>query len=276
MVICLLVFGACKQSEFYEKDGLVNSETGSGSTGGTGTAPTEDDEDEPTLCENGSSDNLICNPLGGGEGTDPSDDVSAVPVSKLGLIAHLYEGQDQWNNLDKYFAEGYMHEEAMYFSNFDVALRAFDQGFGYGDSNFLKNSRGEKLIEWFALKAEGNLILPSSETSGSYHIVTISDDGIQITVDGKTILKNTNIHSATVDCATELVELNSGEQKSFELGYFQGPRMHIALMTFIKKIDDVGAFKKESFCSTGSGSDALIAKGYKVISPAWFTLPAGY
>ncbi|MBC7711940.1 MAG: hypothetical protein H7177_01275, partial [Rhizobacter sp.] len=181
-----------------------------------------------------------------------------------------------WNNLDQYFTEGYQHEENMYFSNFDVPTRAFDEGFGYAADIFLRNRNGEKLIEWFAIKANGNMVLPDSETSGLYQIVTISDDGIQVTIDGKTIISNKGVHAPTVDCATELVQFNSKEEKSFELGYFQGPRVLISLQTFIKKIDNAADFTKESFCSTGSGPDVLIQNGYKIISPAWFTLPAGY
>lgn len=291
LAVFLLSFGACKQSEFYEKTQLM--EMGDvPTTGGTGSAPAEGtdggsdtgsgsgtgSETGPGLCDNGSTNDLICNPLGGGDGTtiDPSDDVPAVPVSRLGLIASLYEGQDQWNHIDRYLNEGFKHEENIYFSNFDVATRAFSEGFGYGNNDYLKNMNGDKLIEWFALQAKGNIVLPENEASGSYHIVSISDDGIRISIGGKTILENANIHAPTIDCATELVQLNSKEEKSFELTYFQGPRMHISLMTFIKKIDDVNAFKKESFCSTGNDANVLLQNGYKVISAAWFTLPAGY
>ncbi|MBC7428883.1 MAG: hypothetical protein H7336_09750 [Bacteriovorax sp.] len=273
-VVLLLMFASCKQSEFYDKSQMQeggSTPTSDGNGGGNAGGP--------ALCENGSTDTLICNPLGGGDGsnpTNPGDDIPAVPANKLGLIAHLYEGQNQWNNLDQYFIDGYMHEEFMYFSNFDVPTRAFDEGFGYGQNVFLTNRNGEKLIEWFAIKANGNIMLPDSETSGSYHIVTISDDGIKVTIDGKTIISNTGVHAPTVDCAQELVQLNSKQEKTFELGYFQGPRVLISLQTFIKKIDDVEAFKKESFCSTGSGPDVLIQNGYKIISSAWFTLPARY
>lgn len=274
LVGSLLFFGACKQSEFYDKAAFLEGvET---PANGGGNAPS-DGSDGPGLCEYGSTDDLICNPLGGDDGEDtPTDDIPAVPARRLGLIAHLYEGQNQWNQIDRYFTDGYRHEEAIYFSNFDVPTRAFDEGFGYGQDQYLKNQNGERLIEWFALKASGNILLPENESSGTYHIVTISDDGIRVVVDGKNILENTGIHAPTIDCAKELITLNSKEEKSLELSYFQGPRMHISLQTFIKKIDDVDAFKKESFCSTSNGTATLIQNGYKVMSAAWFTLPAGY
>ncbi|MBC7711802.1 MAG: hypothetical protein H7177_00585, partial [Rhizobacter sp.] len=200
-VLLLLMFASCKQSEFYDKAQMLDGVgTPTGSDGG-GTNTGGGDTGGPALCENGSTDNLICNPLGGGDGsnpTNPGGDIPAVPVSKLGLIAHLYEGQNQWNNLDQYFTEGYQHEENMYFSNFDVPTRAFDEGFGYAADIFLRNRNGEKLIEWFAIKANGNMVLPESETTGLYQIVTISDDGIQVTIDGKTIISNKGVHAPTV------------------------------------------------------------------------------
>ena len=47
-------------------------------------------------------------------------------------------------------------------------------------------------------------------------------------------------------------------------------------MLGIKKVDDPTKYKKSSLCSSQNGPESLINQGYKVISPSWFTLPAGY
>lgn len=231
---------------------------------------------EENLCANGSTQDLICNPLGGAINKDT--DVAAVSKSKLGLIAQLYEGEQNWIKMDLYLKEGYKHQEYIYFSNFNVPSRDFMQGFGFGEADFLKNRHGEKLIEWFAIQAKGNMLLPESEEAGLYHIVTISDDGIRVLVDDKMIINNPTTHSPRIDCADSFVEFKQQEEKPFELTYFQGPRTRIALMAFIKKIDDPASYKKSQYCSTSKGNepDLLIKEGYKVISPAWFTLPAGF
>lgn len=274
LLICVVgLYQNCQQQEeFFEKASL-----GATLEKPTIKTPSGDDDgdiEDVSLCDKGSSTDLICNPLGGGGGGGTTVEPPSVPQSRLGLIAHLYEGQNEWNNIDRYYSQGYKHQENIYFSNFNVPTRSFDEGFGYSADDYLKNRNGEKLIEWFAIEAKGNITLPESETGGSYHIATLSDDGIRIKVSGELILNNPNTHGATVDCATKLFELNKGEEKSFELGYFQGPRYHIALITLVKKIDDPSTFKKN--CTNGQSYQKLIDNGYKVIGPSWFTLPAGY
>lgn len=276
LLICVVgLYQNCQQEEFFEKaalKGSIESPTIETPSGG------KDDGDivDVPLCDKGNSADLICNPLGGGG--DPTGPVEppSVPQARLGLIANLYEGQNEWNNIDRYFSQGYKHQENIYFSNFNVPTRAFDEGFGYSADDYLKNRNGEKLIEWFAIEARGNITLPESESGGSYHIASLSDDGIRIKVSGEVILNNPNTHGATLDCASKLIELNKGEEKPFELAYFQGPRYHIALITMIKKVDDPASFKKSSVCSSGQSYQKLIDEGYKVIGPSWFTLPAGF
>jgi hypothetical protein len=221
----------------------------------------------PTFCDQGSTPNVICNPLGGGK-TPPA------PSSHSGLIAFLYEGQNGWNTMDQYFTNGYKHPETIYFSNFNVPPRSFDEGFGVG-SDFLRNIHGDKLIEWFAIHAKGNIVLPANKSPGAYHIVTLSDDGVRISVDGHDIINNPTTHAPTINCARDLVQLNRGDEKPFELGYFQGPRYFIAIVVLVKKIEQPGTFTNGAICFGGDTS-GLIADGYEVMDPAWFTLPAGY
>ncbi len=232
---------------------------------------------DENLCANGSTQDLICNPLSvSSDDLLKDNDIASVAKSRLGLIAQLYEGEKDWLNLDQYLKEGYKHQEYIYFSNFNIPSRDFQQGFGFGESDYLKNRNGEKLIEWFAIQAKGNIILPENESDGFYHIVTISDDGINVKIDGKTFINNSKTHSPTIDCANSLIEFKSNQEKTFELTYFQGPRTRIALMTFIKKIEDSSKFKKSTICSSKKGPEMLMKEGYKVIGPAWFTLPDGF
>ena len=131
------------------------------------------------------------------------------------------------------------------------------------------------MIEWFAISASGYMILPATRDEGFYHIATISDDGIRVSVDGSVILSNPNVHAPTLDCASELVQFSKGDKKPFVLDYFQGPRYHIALITMIKKVDPAN-YARSGNCSTRSGPDSLIQEGYEVIGPEWFVLPDGF
>jgi hypothetical protein len=235
-------------------------------------------DSEKTLCEDEKNkDTLICNPLGGGNppAVDPTKevDVPSVPKSELGLIAKIYEGQNQWNDLNRYAREGYEHPEKMYFSNFNVPNRSFTEGFTYGDKDFLKDKNGAKLVEWFGISAFGHIVLPENGTDGYYHIATISDDGVKVTVGDELLINALVPMSATIKCASKLVYLEKGVKQTFQLDYYQGPRTEIALMAFIKKVNDPTKFNVSKDCGSGSAPKTLQDKGYEVISPSYFTLP---
>lgn len=292
LVFVLLGYQNCQEaSDYYKLESGVtpaniktagdypNESTGTGdSSGNNETSPgnTNDDEDA-SLCEDNTSTNLICNPLNNNQDNGETIiDTPSVPKRRLGLIGHIYEGKSQWNNIETYFIEGYRHPEEVYFSNFNIPKRSFNSGFGQANQ-FLKDSKGEKLIEWFAIKVTGHIALPENEESGFYHITSTSDDGIQILVNGKKIINNPNTHAVTIDCASELIYLEKSKELPFELNYFQGPRYHIALQVLIKKVDNPEAFKKSSLCrKEASNHTGLVKEGYKIITPPWFTLPNGH
>jgi hypothetical protein len=282
LLTCMVIsYQNCQQQEFYGKEDIADMNVGSSNlpsvaepvdTTGPVVTPAKGN-----ICENGSTSTLICNPLGGGEvSPNPTPITPVKDSSRMGLIANIYEGKSQMNNLGRYFTEGFKHPEDLYFSNFNIPNRYFDEGFGFSDGEYLKTIKGEKLIEWFAIQAKGHIVLPENAAEGFYHIVTISDDGIEVSIDGKAILSNQGTHSAVADCAVQLVELKKGEAKDFQLRYFQGPRYHIALMTFIKKIESPSSFKRPSICSTTGSPQKLKEQGYNVIAPEWFTLPDNF
>ncbi|HXH32736.1 MAG TPA: hypothetical protein VNJ01_18195 [Bacteriovoracaceae bacterium] len=257
MTIFLLLFG-CEEDSGYAKVDLRGVDLAP-----VGDTVIQGDIDEPDApCADTTSTNVICDPFG--------DDDVIPESSNSGLHAKIYEGQAQWYQLDRYFTEGVERTEDIYFSNFNVPSRSFSQGFGT-DGEYLKDRNGERLVEWFAIRARGFISLPASESDGSYHLVTISDDGIKVTVDGTVVISNPGAHAPTIDCGQTLTVLTKATKKTFELQYFQGPREHIALMTFIKKVDDASTFQRASYCSTTNGPSALLDDGYKVISPDYFT-----
>lgn len=274
-LLCLSMLQACESdSSFFGKEKIAQLEPIS-TISVTDPISAPKAEEEKTLCADPSDTSLICNPLGGDD--DPAGDYEAPDTTKnkLGLIASIYEGDKSFVNLDKYITSGIKHPVDLYFSNFNVPTRSFDQGFGSDDA-FLKSVKDEKLIEWFSIHARGFLLLPQAEESGFFHVVTQSDDGIRIKVGGEVILENDNTHAPTIDCASKVIELKKGEKKAFELQYFQGPRYHIALVTMIKRIEDPTVFMKSGNCKTKNVHSVMEAEGYKVIGPSWFVLPDGY
>lgn len=278
LILVVISYQNCQQSEFYEKDELAKLDDRS--TVPDIAAPIKDEpvvEVPPkneTICDKANPQELICNPLGNGP-TDPSTPIDPIKnAHELGLIANLYEGQYGWGSLDRYFVEGYKHPTPIYFSNFNVTPRSFSEGFNFSDSEFLKNKAGNRLIEWFAIEAKGQLALPESAAEGYYHITTISDDGIEVKINNKAIISHKGTHAPAVDCANDLVKLTKDEAAEFQLRYFQGPRYQIALMTFIKKVEDPSLFNKKEACLEKGNAESLKKLGYTVIAPQWFKLPA--
>lgn len=279
LILVVMSYQNCQQSEFYEKDELasLNDNNTVPDVGGpveeTGPVVVAPPSNE-TICDKANPQELICNPLGDGP-ADPTTPIDPIKnASELGLIANLYEGQNGWASLDRYFIEGYKHPTAIYFSNFNVTPRSFSQGFNFSENDFLKNKAGNRLIEWFAIEAKGQLALPESATEGYYHITTISDDGIEVKIDDKAIISHKGTHAPVIDCANALVKLTKDDAAEFQLRYFQGPRYQIALMTFIKKVEDPTTFNKKEACGTKGNAESLKKLGYTVIAPQWFKLPA--
>ena len=270
LILVVMSYQNCQQSEFYEKAELASLDDRSVGPGSVAPAPVDDKEPVVGLCDKANPQELICNPLG----EDPT--IPTTPIenaNEYGLLANLYEGQNGWNNLDRYFSEGYKHETAIYFSNFNVPTRSFSAGFNFSDSEFLKTKSGNRLVEWFAIEARGQLVLPDNEAEGLYQIATLSDDGIEVKVNDNVIISNKNTHAPTVNCATSLVKLTRNEANDFKLKYFQGPRHQIALMTFIKKISSSTVMTDLNKTACKKDVESLKKDGYTVIAPQWFKLP---
>lgn len=189
---------------------------------------------------------------------------------RTGLIAKLYEGKADFSNLERFFVEGEIYEDNVFFSNFNVSTNLEE---GFGNKNFvLLNDLDQPLNSNFAISAEGNIVLPDDEEEGAYHITTISDDGIRVAVDQEVILENDTPHAPTVDCANQLVFLNHGEEKQFKLDYFQSGG-GITVKTLIKRIDPENF--DSSSCNMGDEA-SLLANGYKIMKPQFFTIPSGF
>lgn len=128
--------------------------------------------------------------------------------------------------------------------NLDVPTRSFVDGFpGLGDD----------LVEWFAIRFEGELQV---QKSGEYGFMSCSDDGSNLyieTADGFVkVIDNDGIHGYF--CRSGVVSLNVGNYRTV-VDYFQGPRTEIALQLFwtvpggLSEIIPSSAFKL-----AGSGS----------------------
>jgi hypothetical protein len=101
--------------------------------------------------------------------------------------------------------------------NLRVKARNFKAGFpGLGGK--------DKLLEWFGIRFEGQLMVPKS---GSYRFRTVSDDGSKVYIDGKLVVDNDGVHPPRGRDGKP-VQLGAGAH-AIVVEYFQGPRFQIAL-----------------------------------------------
>ncbi|HUH02285.1 MAG TPA: PA14 domain-containing protein [Kofleriaceae bacterium] len=99
-----------------------------------------------------------------------------------------------------------------------VTARRFDAGFPGLEAS------GEKLLEWFAIRFEGALMVPSD---GEYTLRVVSDDGAKVYLDGALVIDNDGVHAPRARDSARL-QLTAGRHEVV-VEYFQGPRYQIAL-----------------------------------------------
>jgi hypothetical protein len=206
--------------------------------------------------------NVICDPLSGGS--------QCALEEKSGLIGNIYylnsaqstQFNGDLNNakLADYYNLGAKVETPLLMSQFNITNRSFLSGFIIGQdsagANILaKDSAGNDLVEWFAIKVSGHIMVDAAD-EGLYQFAVNSDDGSKLKVDGATIIDNDGVHAVVRKESSSLISLVRNAKKSIEIQYFQGPRQMIALEVFFRK------------CEVQSSESSCLQFG------AWKSLPA--
>jgi hypothetical protein len=99
----------------------------------------------------------------------------------------------------------------------DIPPRRFDRGF--------PGIPGRD--EWFSILYTGTI---TATRAGTYSFRVLSDDGSVLHIDGEPVVDNDGLHGPSAVAGE--VELSEGPHR-FELWYFQGPRMLVALQVFV-------------------------------------------
>jgi len=103
---------------------------------------------------------------------------------------------------------------AIYTTSLNVWPQPFSEGFPNISDRF----------EWFAIEYTGRFWV---ETPGEYRFSLLSDDGAVLKIDGRLVVDNDGVHSATA--ASAAATLSRGTHR-IAVGYFQGPRFTVALV----------------------------------------------
>ena len=104
----------------------------------------------------------------------------------------------------------------IYTKSLNIPERAFDSGFPNVTSRF----------EWFAIRYTGEIRI-RADREGMYAFRLTSDDGSKLLIDNKVVIDNDGQHATAA--ATGSIFLSEGIHK-IEIEYFQGPRLHVALV----------------------------------------------
>ncbi len=244
---------------------------------------------------------VVCDPL-----TDGS--VSGMAQAKNGLIgklSYLLPGEPIANSVFDFWLLNSMTAEVeavrgieydLISSQINVPTRSFDKGFipqGL-ESEPLKTSTGEILVENFGIYYQSNLVLGEA-LPGRYEIATLSDDGSFLELFGALpngesfVLNNDGNHPTRMRCSAQVVEINESSQFPLELFYHQGPRFHISLILMWRKLADNQEAGRDSLCGASGNSLFfdfsqtpsvprqpyldLLARGWEVIPSTSFVLP---
>lgn len=152
----------------------------------------------------------------------------------------------------------------------------FEDGFSDSNSAVLKNiETGEKLIEYFALFIAGQVRLRSADAEGQYQFAVESDDGAILHFkqgsSWEQYLENDGTHAVTLGCSGEKINLSYGQKLPMELGYFQAPRVRIALRLWWR---NTHLNEAEPFCGSAINDEAaFMARGWKILEAGNFVLP---
>lgn len=229
---------------------------------------------------------VVCDPFETGNSTDPLMGVKA-------SLHYKKAGQPAWTSVADYINQGQKSTRELFFSDLFVPTRMFDKGFATQSSETVKDDAGNKLIEYFALKFETNLVLSPLDPEGDYELSMLADDGavVRVNIDGvwKTIVNNDGTHPTRMGCATNLVPMVRGVSRPIEISYYQGPRYHIAHMLMWKlshpaelgKDAECGKEGNNYFFDPNNGSVPMAAYGrlfgrnWRPVHPENFQLSAG-
>lgn len=151
------------------------------------------------------------------------------------------EDNGDWNHLDDFVSEEAGEVDGqLYLTKLDVPTRQFELGFPRLDGELVQTEDGEDLVEFFAINFRTSLKLGEVEESGWYEFAFLSDDGVRFTLEesGEVIADNPDITSTKMVCSNRAIYLEKGDSLPVEIDYFQGPRLHIALMMMWRPVDD--------------------------------------
>ncbi len=236
-----------------------------GSTSGSASAPFSDEESQISVNTGapGSSStasqlkapvdlnkmlphNAICTPW-------PKDGEGDWQNGLKGSVFYRAQGQDRWYNSLDYINKGTPKSGTILVSSLNVPTRMFTEGFETAAGESIKNEMGEKLIEYFGLSFESDLVLTENDEEGEYEFSSLTDDGFRLSIqDGngvwQDVITTEGDHPTKMGCSSKRILLEKNKLYPMRVTYYQGPRYHISLVAMWRKAP-VGPLALDPSCN---------------------------
>lgn len=138
----------------------------------------------------------------------------------------------------------------------NVPTRSFTSGFDTTAGKVKYPGTSTDIVEWFGLKLRSQIQLGAGQTGGKYQIALLADDGVTLRSgdSGALLISDNQIHPSKISCTSFAIDLQPGQKYPIELEYFQGPRQHIAVMMFWRKMDG-DPHSTEPECNRAAGAN---------------------
>lgn len=237
--------------------------------------------------------NLVCDALSG------ATLVSADPTA--GLVAQLFyldSSQPRYTSVNDYVVNGRpLTNASLYFNEVNVPTRPFDRGFFTNEGQVLLNSQGNTLYEYFALEFMSDIILSANDSEGDYQFAVLADDGAILSTRGESgnpldvIVNDDGTHPTKFGCGNYPINMTRSTRLPINFRYFQGPRYHISAMLLYRPWPSDSNLVNDPECGLSGNSryfdstqnpptpqsayNNLLARGWKVLSPANYKVPRG-
>jgi hypothetical protein len=242
-------------------------------------------EVEPNQPVDPDASGAVCNPFGGS--------VTARDQGLLGELYHLPSSLPRYESVSPYIQNGMKLDATLYFDQVSVPTRPFDAGFTTLGGETLKTPAGDTLYEWFALRFDSVIKLTNGDRTGKKQFALLADDGaiLRAKVNGQwlTLVDDDGQHPTKFKIASVAVDMGVDTELPIELKYFQGPRMHIAVMVLWRDWPEGNNAWKDAL-NGEEGNDlffdsevspsapqaayrALLSRGWKAVPAANFFLP---
>ena len=228
-----------------------------------------------------------CSPLGGDMPTTPTQGLKAVlrymdPVQVRKTSSAV---QEQMRLTDFMAANGKygpvnIAASEIFFGNVFVPTRNFNDGFIGGDGTQLRSASGNRLVEFFRLDYESQVVLAPDDQPGTYQFAVISDDGAILSLNDSVIIDNDGQTPPRMRVAKVTHAMNGNTRLKFDLKYFQGPAQLISATVIWRRLPSANSSLKDaldnvvegSFYENGQLSKDLRNRGWKPLKPANFLL----